>query len=183
MDMMGYSPQKSKHGFPPRILPIRFRLAPQWWPASDRRLWWLAGRRKALQRKWPAQQAMRASGSSGSCCTTWRALLAGLQLLSQTRSSKNSYHIHLHEMSILISCENIVLELAHLGWMPSLHQAEGSVECSMTGLRCKARCIWHRLRVDLKTSLDQIAAAQEQQQCLVQQLQVSIRAWWRLERR
>ena len=88
MHMMGDSPLRWKHEFPHGILPIRLHSAPPWWLAHDRRLRWLAGRRKALQQEWPARQAMRASGSSGSCCTTWRALSAGLQLPSQTRSSE-----------------------------------------------------------------------------------------------
>ena len=89
MHMVGDSPQRWKHGIPLRIPPIRIRIAPQWWLAHDRRLRWLAGRKRALQQKWPAQQATRASGLSGSCCTIWRALWAGLQLPSQTRSSED----------------------------------------------------------------------------------------------
>ena len=73
-------------------------------------------------------------------------------------------------------CEDDNLVLALLTGMLLQHQVEGFMEWLVTGVKVNQRVVWCRLRVDLRSSLDQVAAAQGQQQCLVQQLQVRIRA-------
>lgn len=49
---------------------------------------WHAGKRRLLQRRWQARQALRASASSIGCCRAWKALLAVLQLRSLIKSSE-----------------------------------------------------------------------------------------------